>query len=97
MLLLYKNIKRRRIELNMTQEQLAGKLGYADKSMIAKIEAGRIDLSQSKIKDISEILDIDICELFGWEGNESKINKDERYILNEYPLCSPVIQKSPDT
>ena len=38
MLQLYKNIKSRRIELNMTQSDLASKMGYADKSMIAKIE-----------------------------------------------------------
>ena len=38
MLQLYKNIKKRRLELQLTQTDLATKLGYADKSMIAKIE-----------------------------------------------------------
>lgn len=48
MLQLYKNIKSRRIELNMTQSDLASKMGYADKSMIAKNREGVIDLPQSK-------------------------------------------------
>lgn len=47
MLQLYKNIKSRRVELQMTQSDLAVKLGYADKSMIAKIEKGAVDLPQS--------------------------------------------------
>ena len=33
---IHKNIKSRRKELKMTQSDLAEKLGYADKSMIAK-------------------------------------------------------------
>ena len=49
MLQLYKNIKKRRLELQLTQTDLATKLGYADKSMIAKIEKGLVDLPQSKI------------------------------------------------
>ena len=49
MLQLYKNIKKRRTELKLTQTELATKMGYADKSMIAKIEKGLIDLPQSKI------------------------------------------------
>ena len=38
MLQLYKNIKQRRTDLHLTQSELAKKMGYADKSMIAKIE-----------------------------------------------------------
>ena len=46
MLQLYANIKKRRLELEMTQSDLAQKMGYADKSMIAKIEKGTVDLPQ---------------------------------------------------
>lgn len=49
MLDFYKNIKRRRLELGITQTELADRTGYADKSMIAKIEKGQINLPQSKI------------------------------------------------
>ena len=56
MLQLYKNIKQRRLELGMNQSELAEKMGYADKSMIAKIEKGLVDLPQSKILAIAECL-----------------------------------------
>ena len=44
------NIKYSRKALKMTQSQLAEKLGYADKRMIAKIEAGLVNLPQSRIE-----------------------------------------------
>lgn len=67
MLQLYKNIKKRRQQLNMTQSELAKKLGYADKSMIAKIEKGTIDLTQSKILAFADALETIPEELMGWE------------------------------
>lgn len=67
MLQLYKNIKSRRIELKMTQSDLAQKLGYADKSMIAKIEKGSIDLPQSKIVAFAEALEVSPGDLMGWD------------------------------
>ena len=68
MLKLYKNIKSRRIELNMTQSDLASKMGYADKSMIAKIEKGVIDLPQSKIIAFAKVLNTAPGILMGLDG-----------------------------
>jgi transcriptional regulator with XRE-family HTH domain len=50
-------IRQRRIELGMTQEELAHKLGYKSKSTINKIEIGVNGISQSKIKDFAAALD----------------------------------------
>ena len=50
-------IRQRRIELGMTQEELAHKLGYKSKSSINKIEIGVNGISQSKIKDFAAALD----------------------------------------
>lgn len=72
MLQLYKNIKSRRNELNMTQTDLAEKLGYADKSMIAKIEKGSVDLPQSKILAFAEALQMTPGELMGLDGTIHK-------------------------
>ena len=66
MLDLYKNIKKYRTEQNITQQQLALKAGYKDKSMIAKIEKGLIDLPQSKIIAFADIFGIEPGELMGW-------------------------------
>ena len=71
MLDLYKNIKARREELGLTQAQLAEKIGYADKTMISKIEKGSVDLSQSKISTIAEALRTTLAKLMGWEDTDS--------------------------
>lgn len=63
---LYNNIKNRRIELNMTQTELAQKVGYADKGMISRVENGKVDLSQSQIVKFAKALDIDPGVLMGW-------------------------------
>ena len=68
MLALYTNIKKRRNKLNLTQTDLANKLGYADKSMIAKIEKGQIDLPQSKIFAFAKALDTTPSALMGLDG-----------------------------
>lgn len=73
MLQLYKNIKKRRSELHLTQAELAAKLGYADKSMIAKIEKGLVDLPQSKILAFADTLHLSPSELMGWETTDSDI------------------------
>ena len=64
---LYRNIKIRRNELKLTQSELAKKLGYADKSMIAKIEKGKVDLQQSKIVAIAKALETTPAKLMGWD------------------------------
>lgn len=68
MLEIYTNIKKRRKELGYTQTELANKLGYADKSMIAKIEKGQIDLPQSKIMAFAKALETDARILMGDDG-----------------------------
>lgn len=65
MLMLYKNIKERRIELGLSQQELAEKSGYTDRSSIAKIEAGKVDLTQSKIKLIAAALGTTSAQLLG--------------------------------
>lgn len=62
---LYKNIRKRRQELSMTQQELAEKIGYTDRSSVAKIENGQIDLSQSKIMQIAKALETTPGDLMG--------------------------------
>jgi transcriptional regulator with XRE-family HTH domain len=73
MLDLYKNIRNKRQELGLTQTELAHKLGYSDKSMIAKIEGGKVDLSQSKILAFADVLHTSASTLMGWEDEETNI------------------------
>lgn len=62
---LYENIKNRRKELKMTQTELALKTGYTDKSAIAKIESGKVDIPVSKINEFAKALNMDPGDLMG--------------------------------
>lgn len=71
MLALYRNIKDRRLDLKLTQTDLAKRTGYSDKSMIAKIEAGKVDLPLSKIEIFADALEVSPSTLMGetWEND----------------------------
>lgn len=55
----------RRKELDMTQEQLAKKLGYKSKSSIARIESGEREFSQKKLVPFARALDVSPAWLLG--------------------------------
>ena len=67
MLKLYVNIRECRKAAKMTQEELARRTGYTDRSSIARIEKGEIDLPQSKIKQFAEVFGVSPGELMGWD------------------------------
>lgn len=64
---LYDRIRARREELNMSQEQLAKRLGYKSRFTIAKIESGENDITQSKIVAFAKALGVKPAYLMGWE------------------------------
>lgn len=51
------NIKKRRFELRMSQQELADAMGYKTRSTIAKIESGENDITQKKLQKFAEVLD----------------------------------------
>ena len=51
------NIKKRRFELRMSQQELADAMGYKTRSTIAKIESGENDVSQKKLQRLALVLD----------------------------------------
>lgn len=82
-----KRIAIRRKEINMTQEELANKLGYKHKTSISKIEKGSNELTQSMIPEIADALDTTIGYLMGWEQSESTsyhLSSTEREIIRLY-------------
>ena len=58
------NIKKRREQLGMTQAELAEAAGYTSKSTISRIEAGKTDVSQSKLVLIARALQTTPSSLF---------------------------------
>ena len=59
-------IKVRRLELNMTQEELAAKVGFKGKTSIAKIESGAHGVPINKAKVIADVLDTTPDYIMGW-------------------------------
>ena len=58
-------IKKLRLQANLSQHELAIKAGYNDRSSIAKIESGKVDLPESKIMIFSEIFNVAPSEIMG--------------------------------
>ena len=91
MLALYKNIKARRLELKMSQDRLAELTGYKDRSSIAKIVKGEVDLAESKIREFAKALKITPQELMGWDDPDTDISIDETFerICEFYNILNP--------
>ena len=82
MLDLYKNIKLYRKKLGITQDELARRAGYTDRSSIAKIEKGVVDLPQSKIELFAGIFGVSAGELMGRDGITEEIGAQNDLIAS---------------
>lgn len=61
-------IKVRRKELGISQEELAKRIGYADRSIIAKMEIGRYsNPSISRVERIAKALEVSPAYIAGWK------------------------------
>ncbi len=87
MLDLYKNIRKFRKEKKMSQQRLAELTGYTDRSSIARIEKGEIDLPQSKIFLFANALGVDAGTLYGnseeW-SDDIILDKDTKELVRLY-------------
>jgi len=63
------NIRKRRFELKMTQQELAIAMGYRSRATIAKIESGENDVTHSKLQKFAVVLDTTVEALLS--GSES--------------------------
>lgn len=61
-----------REKLNLSQEALAKRCGYADKTSISKIENSGDDITLKKIKRIADALGISHSYLMGWDEDGEK-------------------------
>ena len=80
-------IKARRLELDMSQDELARLVGYKSRSSINKIESDGRLLPQRKIMEIAYVLNTTPAYIMGWEeSNETEspsvtlTPRDERQI-----------------
>ena len=88
-------IRNRRIELGMSQDELAKKVGYTSRSTINKIENGKNDISQSKVREMADALDTTISYLMGWD-NVDRLTAYESKILEAIRKADPITKQMID-
>ena len=56
-------VRKRRLELGLTQKELAERLGYTSRSTINKIELGINDVPLSKLENLAKVLKVPVAWL----------------------------------
>lgn len=79
-------IKNRRLELDMTQDELAQRLGCSDKSSISRIENSS-KLTLNKVQLLAEALNVSPSYLMGWED---EINVDMNMSNNQGTISNNI-------
>ena len=77
-------IKARRLELGMSQRDLANKLGYANRSSISRVEDGKTDLSRTRIMEFAAALDTTPATLMGFTDDLESAHEDASSIYSQY-------------
>lgn len=72
-------IKQKRIEMNLSQDELAKKVGYKSRSSIQKIEAAR-NLPITKVEKMALALDCTPGFLMGWEDEQGEKTSHEKLV-----------------
>ena len=88
---LYDRIKDLRKKRKISQEELAKMTGYTDRSSIAKIEKGKVDLSETKIQLFATALNTTPAYLMGWEDETKESNQGIKVpVLGAVPAGIPI-------
>lgn len=91
-------IKQRRIELGLTQLELAQRLGNKSRASVCTVENDKEDLTTSRIRQYAEALECSPAYLMGWETLVSATAKNiqDRELLDRYHNVSPETRNSID-
>ena len=90
MLKLYENIRNRREELGMSQQDLADLLGYKSRSTIAKIESGENDIPQSKVMAFAKALKTTPAYLMGWRS-DNNFSNNLKYLVQQSDMTYGIL------
>jgi len=81
-------IKEKRKELNLSQEDLAKKAGYKDKTAISKFEHKGNDITMKQVKRVASALGVSASYLMGWE--EEKVPPRKIPVLGRVAAGIPI-------
>lgn len=63
-------IKQRRLELGLTQEELAERLGYKGRTSVCVVETGGDNVTTTKVQKFAMALGVSPAYLMGWEEED---------------------------
>ena len=75
-------IKKKRMEKGWTQNELAWKLGYVDKSAVSLVELGKRNIDHEMLIKYADVLGTTPTYLLGWE-RKGEFSEGEQELLNE--------------
>jgi transcriptional regulator with XRE-family HTH domain len=58
----------------MSQDELAKRCGYEGRSMVSRVESGRVDLPLSKVDLFAKALGVSPAYLAGYEDNQAELD-----------------------
>ena len=87
------NIRKRRIELHLSQQELADSLGYKSRSSIAKIEKNSSALSHEKLVALANTLHTTVNYLLNGAVSESEVHRGT--IISDFNIINSS-EKHPD-
>jgi transcriptional regulator with XRE-family HTH domain len=70
-------IKAQRIKLGWSQRDLAERIGYKNHSVVARIEAGKVDLPQSRLDQFAQMLGVSHAYLLGLVTEDQSKKNDQ--------------------
>ena len=82
-------IKQRRKMLNLSQDELAKRMGYKSRSSINKIELGQTDVTRTKIMEFAKLLETTPAYLIDLENNDNyygNITKTSKHLEDKPDL-----------
>lgn len=78
-------IKQRRIELGLSQEQLAHRLGNKSRASVCTVENDKEDLTSDRIRKYAEALETTPAYIMGWEDPvDEETAKNNRALIKSY-------------
>lgn len=75
---IYDRIRRRREQIGMSQEELAHKIGYKDRTAVSKIESAQRQIKHSMIAKLADALGTTPSYLMGWDNANDDFALDDR-------------------
>ena len=89
-------IKLRRIERGWSLQDLTERMGYANKSTIARIESGKIDIPQSKVVKFASVLNTTVADLMGWEEDKKEKPTDDDRLSDNMKMLIDFAKSVPE-